>query len=182
MADALDTLGTIITEKEKRDAIHVAVVPAIATGILKPGDHVSYVDGKASLVGKKVGIVDPFLPKPVKTGDRCWVLLYPRTITSLRHVWTHPDFEDEVAEEESPPVVFDFTSELWLREFCDGYDTPDYETVIEAAEGGCYDEYLHFDGQDAHGDIPPEFWDHIENVTGVKVPGHRRAKYFSCSC
>ena len=41
-------------------------------------------------------------------------------------------------------------------------------------------EYLHFDGRDAHGVIPPEFWDHVENYTGKPCP--LRATYFSCSC
>jgi hypothetical protein len=43
-------------------------------------------------------------------------------------------------------------------------------------------EYLFFAGRDAHGEIPPEFWDHVEVVTGKKIGPEDRAQYFSCSC
>lgn len=42
------------------------------------------------------------------------------------------------------------------------------------------DEYLHFNGRDAHGEIPDEFWTHLEIATGKKPP--HKPKYFSCSC
>jgi hypothetical protein len=47
-------------------------------------------------------------------------------------------------------------------------------------DGWSPDEYLHFDGEDAHGEIPDEFWTHLEVVTGERPP--YRPKYFSCSC
>jgi hypothetical protein len=37
--DALATLGTIIDDTQKRDAIHIAVEPVIAGERLRPGDH-----------------------------------------------------------------------------------------------------------------------------------------------
>lgn len=42
--------------------------------------------------------------------------------------------------------------------------------------------YIHFDGQDAHAEIPDEFWNHMEVVTGMKFEGDDRATGFSCSC
>lgn len=77
-------LGELISDASAgRDAIHVAVIPMIATRVMKPGEHLSN------------GIVDPYLKEPVKPGQRYWLCLYPQTTTSLRHVWTHPLFPEE---------------------------------------------------------------------------------------
>lgn len=98
--DALGTLGTIIDHTQKRDAIHLAVLPVVAKGKpLYPGDHVKLVNGEAywTEVGQGTGIVDPFLTTVVAPGQHFWMVVYPRTITSLRHVWDHPAFPAEAA-------------------------------------------------------------------------------------
>ena len=86
--DALKTLGTIIDADAGRDAIHLAVEPVIADDFLRPGEHVGFMEngrvGKWPHPNKTVGIVDPFLAKPVQTGQRFWLVVYPRQITSLR--------------------------------------------------------------------------------------------------
>ncbi len=78
----------------RRDAIHVAVAPVEAAEELGPGRHVALRAGKAvhATGDDGIGIVDPFLRAPVLPGQRFWLFLYPNTITSLRHVWTHPAF------------------------------------------------------------------------------------------
>lgn len=187
--DALETLGTIISPNERRDAIHIAVEPVVAQQLLRAGDHVT---AEGRLVNPDdaaaVGIVDPFLRTGVTKGERFWLLVYPRQIHSLRHVWTHPAFADapEVAGE-APKVHIDprAVSEAWLREFCRTADCPGYETVIGEIAAGQpnswdADEYLHFKGMDAHGEIPAEFWGHVEIVLGRK-PAHTPA-FFSCGC
>jgi hypothetical protein len=75
----------------KRDAIHVAVYPAVNVGKepLQPGEWM------------KDGVVDPFLAAPVMPGERYWLFLYPGSISSLRHVWSHKNFGDE-KESEKP--------------------------------------------------------------------------------
>ena len=90
-------LGKIITREQQRDAIHIAVVPVIAREQLEPGEHVGIAqrDGQniwiAKYTFKNVGVVDPFLTSAVLPGQHCWLFLYPGSITSLRHDWTHPD-------------------------------------------------------------------------------------------
>ena len=90
-------LGKLIDDGDRcRDAIHIAVAPVTAAQYLQRGEHVGFVeDGNTELVGSStnpIGIVDPFLAADVETGQRFWLFLYPGTITSLRHVWTHPQF------------------------------------------------------------------------------------------
>lgn len=71
--DALETLGTIIGENEKRDAIHLAVEPIVAGQFLRPGMDIGIkADGKAYDRGPEnnIGIVDPFLKNAVNEGER----------------------------------------------------------------------------------------------------------------
>lgn len=181
MTDAIETLGTILEEDAGRDAIHIAVFAAIAGERLGPGSPVKLKDGAAFAASDHpLGVVDPFLPGPIFGGDRFWMFLMPRTITGLRHVWTHPEFEEEG---DAPRAAGKEASEAWLRNFADTNDCPSYETLIAEAIDPQHrwdDEYLHFDGRDAHGEIPDEFWNHVEIVSGKKIS--RRPRYFSCSC
>lgn len=197
--DAVATMGTILTDDVGgRDAVHVAVIAVTAAQWMAPAQDVGLVDGGLTAVAdttKPIGIVDPFLKDTVHPGQRFWLYLYPRTITSLRHNWTHPEFEDLPVSSYVTPAT-KLASELWLRNFAQNNGGPDYEHMIAAATGDRLrtthseesahysahndGEYLHFDGQDASGEIPPEFWDHVENVTGKRIT--KRPSYFSCSC
>lgn len=186
-------LGLLAPDSADRDATHVAVVPVIASVDMWPGQHCGVLsDGRASPRGAEhIGIVDPFLKDEVKAGQKFFLCLYPRTITGLRHVYVHPVLD---AMSEAPKTDRE-ASERWIRDFIARSDCPGYGTLMAAAvgdhdknygEGGYLnskiydDEYLHFGGSDAHGEIPDEFWHHVEVVTGRKPPV--RAKYFSCSC
>lgn len=183
--DALETLGFIHERDEKRDAIHLAVEPISAGMPLRPGEDVKMENGQAVRAASPldgVGIVDPFLRDNVQPGQRFWLVIYPRKIHSLRHVWTHPSFPDEPGTEAPTAATGKEASEAWLRDFCAKSDCPGYETVIAAALDCDDDEFLHFDGKDAHGEIPPEFWGHVEVVTGRKIAPDCRASWFSCSC
>lgn len=99
-------IGKLVTTEQGRDAIHVAILPMLAVSELRPGQHLAN------------GIVDPFLKAPVRPGERYWLFLYPSTVTSLRHVWTHPAFGDE-----SPPVA-----EAPLHRSFDALPVPPKET------------------------------------------------------
>jgi len=190
--DALATLGTIIDDAQKRDAIHLAVEPVVAGERLRPGDHITIEGGVAisTEVGAGLGIVDPFLAAPVKKGERFWFIMYPRMITSLRHVWAHPSFADEPGTpapiaQPAPDLSDKVKSEIWLREWCKTADCPSYETVIGMIKDGRHEsdynaEYFHIEGYDAHAEIPDEFWKHAEIVIGQPIA--QKPKYFSCSC
>jgi hypothetical protein len=206
--DALDTLGTIITAEEKRDAIHLAVEPVEAAVPLYAGQHVRLVDGKATWATLQspnsdgVGIVDPFLDEPVEAGERFWLVVYPRQISSLRHVWEHPDFppsgETYLEETEEASAQTRALSEAWLREYLNAADCPGFDAVMSVIETGSWaasddgdylrgsfsdwGPYIHFDGTDAHGTIPPVFWEHVSIYLGRFIPEAERAEGFSCSC
>lgn len=172
--DALDTLGSIIGENEKRDAIHLAVEPVVAAEVLLPGQDVGFVEGGVGRSDKPVGIVDPFIRRSVLKGERFWLVVYPRQITSLRHVWTHPDFP------EAPHVASDkAASEAWLRDFADANDLPSYEELIAQAVRNDDPKYFIIRDTSAGGEIPGEFWFHVERVTGRRTV---HASHFSCSC
>lgn len=178
MTDAMETLGTIIPDGGGRDAIHVAVVPTVATERLAPGQHV----GKDGTTNNPVGIVDPFLPGPVFKGERFWLLLYPRTITGLRHVWTHPAFGDD------EPVSAMSEAEAWLRNYAEEIDEG-FGTLMAAADdwvecgeyfyGAETDGYYgKFEGESTH----PDFWKHYQAYRAKAVPEDRQQSFFTCSC
>lgn len=171
---------------DERDAIHIATAAVFATEDLNPGDHVGFVTKDNDKMGRSelapVGIVDPFLPKPVKKGERFWVFLYPGTIQSLRHNWSHPSFDVRQqlirAIEETPAKK---RMKAFAASLSGGGAT--FEELIDRAtayvNGGEYwSEGDRFEGQCLYG----EFWDDFEELTGLKVPEGGRYSFFSCSC
>ncbi len=100
-------LGKLIEGTAFRDAVHVAVAPVEAGEIVHPGDRVWLRDDgtvSISTVGdhKAVGVVDPFLEEAtaVPKGAKFWLFLFPGTVTSLRHSWTHPAFKAKIPGKE----------------------------------------------------------------------------------
>ncbi len=100
--DNTPQLGQLVPATEhRRDAVHIAIAPVMAGCDLEPGDGVGLIGppGDCELVGpvgrNNIGIVDPFLAEGVKAGQRFWLCLFPGTITSLRHLWTHSAFTEK---------------------------------------------------------------------------------------
>lgn len=89
-------IGKIITGEQQRDAIHIAVGPAVAAGELEPGQHVGRVGDGFGVCEETIGIVDPYLPRgsTVMHRQRFWLFLYPGSISSLRHEWEHPAWQE----------------------------------------------------------------------------------------
>lgn len=175
-------LGRLIGKEDKveRDAIHIAVVPVFADVSLRAGEHVGLVDGTLDTVSKdaseKIGIVDPFLTTSVPKGKRCWLYLYPGTITSLRHDWTHPSF---IKAKEIDKVAL---SKKWIEEYAESIGL-DYDELVSSAA-----DYLTSGDRLNKGDLldgvylEDEFWDHYEIVEGTKVKDDDRGSFFSCAC
>lgn len=179
MSETQTSLGKLITSPDQpRDAIHIAVAPVTATQKLSPGQPIGFVtDGDTENVAtsvRPIGIVDPFLSKMVFEGQRFWMFLYPNTITSLRHDWTHAAFK--------PENQIKGASEIYIRHFADEAGLS-YEEVLYAAKDYLkLGEYLNQGGRWEGFVTPPEFWDHYEVVTGETVPADERGGFFSCSC
>lgn len=95
-------IGQQPEENARRDAIHIAVAPIVAAERLNPGTKIILREGKAEWCEREeytsIGIVDPFLKQPIEKGQRFWLFLNPDSITSLRHVWSHPSFKAKLPE------------------------------------------------------------------------------------
>lgn len=192
--DAVATMGELLpTDVGGRDAVHVAVISARSGDgfMLEPGDHVAMVDisgGDVVAVGSThtdttpIGIVDPFLEHPVRQGNRFWLYLYPRTITSLRHNWTHPAFADApVGRIYTPPSQM-LESEQLVKEYAESVDLT-YEELMEGAK-----DHVQNGGYINHGPkleghmVSAEFWIHYMRITGEEVAHKSRDNFFTCSC
>lgn len=98
-------LSRIIPEGavQHRDAIHIAVVPVRVDKTCRPGQRVGIAESLSvsgeltvtALYEESIGVIDPFLQRPVMHGQRCWLYLDPGSINSLRHEWTHPVLDKE---------------------------------------------------------------------------------------
>lgn len=201
--DAVETMGKILPDEipvGTRDAVHVAVLAAIAGMPLRAGDHVSYDKGKANgnqRYSKYIGIVDPFLERTVKTGQTFWLFLYPRTITSLKHEWEHPDVAG-VEDDELPAPAKKTRSEADVTAAKD--EAVEYLTKWAGEHGVSYksmlitikecindegelDDYINLGtGSSEEIDDPEEFWTNVGLVLNVNIKDKTQITYFSCSC
>lgn len=194
--DPVKTIGHLLNGNEQRDCIHIAIMPAIAASNLSRGEEVGLVYGTTDQVVSKdsvygipsIGIVDPFYGIPavvgegqfkwrIEKGQRCWVFLFPGTVTGMRHQWTLP-----AIDEHKPPVS---ESEKWLRQFADRWNFDYDEMIAEARTSG---GYITARGRDLHspGDLGEDealFWEHFQNLTGSTFDTEHRQNFtWSCTC
>jgi hypothetical protein len=172
-------------EPDVRDAIHIAVATVKAGEFLTPGQRIGLsAPGIASSKAEHIGIVDPFLTESVLEGERFHMCLFPYTITSLRHQWTHPKFE----EMDTPVVVVREETEeyleakLWMENFADRHGSTFDEVMRRCADFVEHGEYWceggRFEGEWA----PDELWDYYGVLIDSVVPDDKRGGLFSCSC
>lgn len=193
-ATALDSLGTLLPSDPGRDAIHLATYAVTSDERLFPGQHVGIVGGKASMQAPKlIGIVDPFLATGVNPGQMFWLVLYPRTITSLRHVWEHPEFRDERVRPVLPIQTPDDTrreAEQWLQRYADELDET-FNDLIRAADAWVESgEWYYGDGMIGSGyngkfegtRTHDQFWHYYQAYKGVLIDPDKQESFFTCAC
>ena len=186
MSDTLK-LGNLVSPENysKRDATHIAVAAVEAGENLTPGTHVGFLaDGKIGKKGKNIGIVDPFLKVNVKRGDKFWLYLYPGSITSLEHKWSHPAFSEK---QESKPDNRS-ASETWMRKWATEHMSYDYYGDGNLSEDESYQKAIEAGHnlnvgpyESARDYIDNEWWNHWEIITSFKRPAEDN-RYFSCGC
>lgn len=182
--DALAVLGTIIDETVGRDAIHLAVEPVTAASILRPGERITLVgDGEADFCvdSTALGIVDPFLTKNVLKGERFLMVLLPRQIATLRHVWDHPAFPPSqgggVDLGVAPAATPLPDAKRWLEDFASRKSVEYGDLVKNLMEWSAYgSEPWWWDYSMEH--EYDEVWDKFDDLLGYKI--ERGAIDMSC--
>jgi len=176
-------LGKVIEGDAERDAIHVAIAPAMAACKLHPGQEVG-IDGhgQANPTVQAIGIVDPFLKECVYAGTCIYVCLFPETVTGMRHHWSHPAFDnsaDKSAESDSVVYLKAFAEDAYLS----------YDQLLDILENYCkHDEHFTQQGteaaREAYGQCNEEvFWKHVKTVTGLEKPAVSSwSAPFCCTC
>lgn len=176
-------INTPPTEASVRDAIHIAIMPAIAERNMRPGDHVG-VTGKRGndyLVETEcntIGIINPFAVGSINKGERIWVMLYPGTIQSLRHDWTHTEI-DAITSRPYPQLSDEEYRRLeQIASNCGGLTV---QELIDAAQN--YQQtgdYLSEGGRFEGCYVGEDFWRLYDLITGSRAID--RHSFFSCSC
>jgi hypothetical protein len=182
--DTQHLIGTLLGEGVGRDAIHIAVAPAVAGRRLLPAQRVELVDGKAvPATGDALGVVDPYLDV-VMPGERFFIFLLPNTITSLRHAWTHPAFADEGAPERISDTDHKSKSKAWIVEHANALGLSADVLMEDAQEWLRYEEHTVQHGSERWRDTfnPTEFWHHYEIVTGAVVEAEKKRSFYCCAC
>jgi hypothetical protein len=181
-------LGNSPSRSSTRDAIHVAIIPITVEERCNPGDHVSIQKTKNHWTGYEaynprknrhprhtVGIIDPFKSTPVLPNESTWLVLYPDTVTGMKHHWEHPSFEPQNTE--SLDVE-------WMKIQCEelGIEYNDLMAPDHPIKQGEYIcTFNNEDAQDHYRTIYNEFWACLERLTNRNYDDTDRGG-FSCSC
>lgn len=191
----LNLVGHLIPSEEKveRDAIHVAVLPVIASMNLKRAcwleftyeDNIQHVTNARSWA-LAVGVADPFHQRiNIEVGTRFLMFMKPNTITGLRHDWTHPALEKAMGQRMKQELLDLPSSKTWLENLaasCDMTYSALIEELTSVARGES--EYIHIGVDTPEAAYSEEIWEHYEKITNTVVPASikRHGAPFSCAC
>lgn len=94
----LENLGTVLKEHLPKDAVHLATCTAVTAGWFTPGCRVGIKNGRVSPIYRPhIGIIDPFIQEESIPQDSIViVMLYPKTVSEVRHVWDHEQIDAEL--------------------------------------------------------------------------------------
>lgn len=184
------TLGKLLEADQPRDAIHIAIAPVVAVDKVFPGQQIGFVkegdfeNVRVTATAAPIGIADPFLTQPVFPGQRFWMFLFPNTITSLRHDWTHPAFESTGSVAAGSLVSADF----WMKDFAKRVHLS-YDEVIQAGReylrtGAVFVQRDSQSARDAFYEERKQYWDNFQIITGNTVSTEEREEGtpFCCNC
>lgn len=183
--EKIPQFGKLITEPQFRDAVHIAVAPVVAGENLIPGTRIGFsgYPDTVGVVDNIIGIVDPFLQHSVKKGDTFYMFLLPNTITSLRHEWTHPAFEEiEDLEKTFKRLKGAVAEEQWISDFAENIGSNYHEMMESAKEFLENGDYLVRGGTFEGVYIPDEFWDKYEIIKNATISSSDRGSFLGCSC
>lgn len=176
-------LGSLIpnTESPGKDAVHMAVAPVVAGSTLFPGDRVAFNSSRGAVRSDDpIGIIDPFLPPriPIPAGQKCWLLLFPGSVTGIRHEWNHPAFPMEVSPPADDAAIS--TSKAWIADYALDIAGHGYESFMDDVRGGQIfysGRYLWSSGEVEE---PDRLMHHLSVVLGRPVSLHDFS--YGCSC
>ena len=181
MSDPL--LGQFPNQYAQRDAVHVAIIPVVASSNLSPGERIGVkvvagVPHSEDDPEEFIGIVDPFLHRRVKKGECFYLCLFPGTVHGMRHHWLHPQFQSKAEPDDDKKEM----ARLVIEKCADDAGISLDEIIRAANDYLDSGEYLHEGSRwDGH-HLDKSFWDAFEAFTGRKVPKDDRGSFFSCSC
>ncbi len=177
MTDKL--LGTWPKINDPRDAVHVAIIPALCATDFKVGDQVLIKNTEEGIVAEYCAhnnydaVIDPYLMVDPLKGQVVWVLMRPGSILSIRHEWYHPKVQH-------PDKVV--AANMRLEAFAKGIGS-DVDQLLSKARsyvdyGYHWSEGGRFEGQGLY----ESFWEDYQTVTGEIVAEEYQDHFFSCSC
>ena len=193
-SDAQFTIGKIIDETARKDAVHFALAPMYAFEKIWPCSHVKLMPTRPGYVRHAhetdplaIGVIDPFLLEGAEKDERFWVFLNPNTITNLRHEWEHPAFaeQEQTSDQKTAAKVADALlrtpQRRLLEDFAEEIDVS-YEELLNAASdfvtaGNYLSQGSKFEGVRS----PEGFWSAYDFVTQTKS-GMTDESFFSCAC
>ena len=185
----LSLIGNFLeNEQAVRDAVHIAVVPVNISQGCYAGSSVKIMNNTAypCSENERIGIVDPFLSEAyIGENKKAFVFLNPGSISSLVHLWTHPDLDDEAA----PAAKKEETEAQWAKrrisECAEVFGLSSSRLIKFMTEWVEYKEYAYMGNNESYSSLTKEdfsdMWKAFRIITGnEKEPEHQH--FFTCSC